>query len=79
MARTSALGRFLKDTKGKGKQRQTSVSQGQKEALERQLVIWKLRGALWGISIVIVMTAYGISTLTHSCCDTRRNLLIGFA
>ena len=59
MARTSALGGFLKESKGKGKQRQVSITQGQKDVLERQLMIWRLRGALWIASITFIVFIYG--------------------
>jgi hypothetical protein len=59
MARTSALGGFLKESKGKGKQRQVLDNQGKKEALERQLFVWKIRGALWIASVAVVLTTYG--------------------
>lgn len=71
MARTSALGGFLKASKGKGKERQVLVTQGQKEALERQLLMWKLRGALWIVSVTVVMTAYGAGKLGIPSTDVQ--------
>lgn len=59
MARTSALGGFLKESRGKGKQRQVAVTQGQKEALERQLVIWRVRGVLWVVTLAAYLSVYG--------------------
>lgn len=63
MARTSALGTLLKQSKGKGKerQRQTSGNLAQKRrvALERELLVWRVRGALWVATLVGVLCAYG--------------------
>ncbi|KAI0815070.1 Ima1 N-terminal domain-containing protein [Irpex lacteus] len=66
MARTSALGGFLKESRGKERQRQVAVSRNQKEALERQLVMWKVRGVLWGVTLAVFLIVYGIVTVGHS-------------
>ncbi|KAI0094799.1 Ima1 N-terminal domain-containing protein [Irpex rosettiformis] len=66
MARTSALGGFLNESRGKGKQRQVTVAQGQKEALERQLVMWKVRGILWAVTIAAFSVAYGTIAFSPS-------------
>lgn len=60
MARTSALGGFLKESRGKERQRQVAVTRNQKEALERQLVMWKVRGVLWGVTLAVFLIVYGI-------------------
>ncbi|THG94954.1 hypothetical protein EW026_g6609, partial [Hermanssonia centrifuga] len=59
MARTSALGGFLQKSRGKGKQRQVSVSLQEKHRLDRELVVWRFRGAAWVVGWVSSVTAYG--------------------
>ena len=62
MARTSALGAFLKKSKGKGKehQRQNSgaATQQRRAALERELLIWRIRGGLWIVTLSSVLCFY---------------------
>lgn len=58
MARTSALGGFLKESRGKDRQRQGSITQGQRELLEKQLMLWKVRGALWIANIAFIVVTY---------------------
>ncbi|KDQ63445.1 hypothetical protein JAAARDRAFT_120821 [Jaapia argillacea MUCL 33604] len=55
MARTSALGGWLKESKGKGKQRQTSVVPDEGEKVKRELTFWRVRGGLWVFSLATVM------------------------
>lgn len=73
MARTSALGAFLKDSRGKGKQRQVSNSQKiNKEKFERALVGWRIRGVLWamtvGMSVISYLTGMSVFFGAHSQC-----------
>ena len=64
MARTSALGTLLKQSKGKGKERQRqssgSLAQKRRAALERELLIWRIRGVLWVAVLVGFLSAYGL-------------------
>ncbi|KAG5220125.1 Integral inner nuclear membrane protein [Salix suchowensis] len=46
MARVSALGGWLKDSKGKDKQRRVSASV-EREKVNIELFIWRIRGCLW--------------------------------
>ncbi|KAI6162079.1 Ima1 N-terminal domain-containing protein [Pisolithus thermaeus] len=62
MARTQALAGFLKDTKGKDRQRRVSATGKERGNLEPQLAIWRLRGALWWITLLCVMACHS-STL----------------
>ncbi|KAG9314227.1 hypothetical protein JVU11DRAFT_5014 [Chiua virens] len=58
MARTKALGGWLKDSRGKGRQRLASSSGKDRERLGFQLTIWRARGALWWSTLLCVMIAY---------------------
>lgn len=54
MARVSALGGWLKDSKGKDKQRRVSASV-EREKVNIELFIWRIRGCLWaGTSLISV-------------------------
>lgn len=75
MARARALGGFLKVTRGVDYRRHTSASQKDKDRLERELRVWKLRGCLWMASMLFTSTAYASGTLygalhMHSFTDT---------
>lgn len=63
MARASALGILLKQSKGKGKERQRQnsgrLSHKPRVAPEKELFIWKVRGGLWLVTLVSVLSAYG--------------------
>lgn len=48
MARTTALGRWLKRSRCVGTQRSTESQQG-----ERNILIWKVRGALWVATLAL--------------------------
>ncbi|KIJ68203.1 hypothetical protein HYDPIDRAFT_81318 [Hydnomerulius pinastri MD-312] len=58
MARTKALGGWLKDTRGKDRQRQVSGTAREREKLESQLFAWRMRGALWWMSLLAVVTSH---------------------
>jgi hypothetical protein len=58
MARTKALGGWLKETKGKERQRLVSGSGNDRERLGFQLVIWRIRGALWWTTLFSVVVAH---------------------
>lgn len=53
MARTKALGGWLKQSKGKEKQRKVSGSSKQREKLGVQLAAWKIRGCLWVFTLLV--------------------------
>lgn len=55
MARTKALGGWLKQSKGKEKQRKVSGSGKQREKLGVQLAAWRIRGCLWALTLVIAV------------------------
>ncbi|KIO08393.1 hypothetical protein M404DRAFT_353951 [Pisolithus tinctorius Marx 270] len=65
MARTQALAGFLKDTKGKDRQRRVSATGKEWEKLESQLAIWRLRGALWWVTLLCVMGCHSAVILGY--------------
>ena len=58
MARTKALGGWLKESKGKERQRLVSDSGMDRERLGFQLAIWRVRGALWWTTLLCVLVAH---------------------
>ncbi|KAG8219678.1 hypothetical protein J3R82DRAFT_633 [Butyriboletus roseoflavus] len=58
MARTKALGAWLKESKGKERQRLVSDSGKDRERLGFQLAIWRVKGALWWITLLCVLVAH---------------------
>lgn len=60
MARTKALGGWLKQSKGKEKQRKISGSGKQREKLGAHLFAWKVRGCLWMLSLLIAIAGNSI-------------------
>lgn len=55
MARTKALGGWLKQSKGKEKQRKVSASGKDREKLGVQLVAWRVRGCLWALTLLLAI------------------------
>lgn len=59
MARTKALAGWLKQSKGKERQRLLSGPGNGTERLQFQLAIWRVRGALWCTTLFCVVVAHG--------------------
>ena len=59
MARVRAFGGALKSTKGTDSRRRTSGTQKERDRLERELAMWKVRGCLWAGSLFSALTGYG--------------------
>ena len=57
MARTQALGKWLQDSKGRGRQRRTSDAHMGKERLDLEIIAWRLRGILWAVSLSLTVLA----------------------
>ena len=53
MARTKALGGWLKQSKGKEKERKISGIARKRKKLGVQLVAWKIRGCLWAMTLLL--------------------------
>jgi len=73
MARTKALGGWLKESKGKERHRFVSGSEKVRENLGFQLAIWRVRGALWWTTLLSVVLAHAAGRCN---CLVRRILLI---
>lgn len=58
MARTKALGGWLKQSKGKEKQRKVSGSNKQGDNLAVELVAWRLRGCLWYATLILSLAGH---------------------
>ncbi|KAG6381036.1 hypothetical protein JVT61DRAFT_5432 [Boletus reticuloceps] len=58
MARTKALGGWLKESKGKERRRFASGSAKDRERLGLQLTIWQVRGVLWWTTLLSVLSAH---------------------
>ena len=58
MARVRAFGGALKNTKGTDSRRRTSGTQKERDKLERELRMWKVRGCLWAGSLFSALTGY---------------------
>ncbi|KAF5385282.1 hypothetical protein D9615_001386 [Tricholomella constricta] len=55
MARTKALGGWLKDSKGKERQRRVSEGYKEPEKVTTEITIWRARGVLWATSFVVAV------------------------
>jgi hypothetical protein len=66
MARTKALGGWLKQSKGKEKQRKVSASNRKRERLGAQLAAWKVRGTLWVMTLLLAVVGNSTGE-TYSC------------
>lgn len=54
MARTKALGGWLKESKGKEKQRRVSETYKETEKIGAEMIAWRVRGVLWITFLSIV-------------------------
>ena len=61
MARVRALGSALRNTKGTDNRRRTSVTRKERDKLERELRLWRIRGCLWATSAVCAIAGYASS------------------
>ncbi|KAK7468724.1 hypothetical protein VKT23_003227 [Stygiomarasmius scandens] len=55
MARSQALGGWLKETKGKITQRRVSQTLEKRERVSKELVMWRVRGCLWGLTAFVAV------------------------
>lgn len=55
LARTTALGGFLKETKGKERQRRVSGTLKEREKVTMQIVAWRARGCLWAVTLTAAL------------------------
>lgn len=65
MARTKALGAWLKDSKGKERQRRVSGAVKGREKITVEILFWRLRGFLWISTIVLSIVVNSRAALGH--------------
>ncbi len=58
MARTKALGGWLKESKGKDHSRHVSGSTRDRDHLTFEILAWRARGILWMFSLVLALLGY---------------------
>ena len=61
-ARVRALGGALKNTRGTDTRRRSSATQKEKDKLELELRMWRIRGCLWVGSLACALAGYTSST-----------------
>ena len=61
IARVRALGSELRNTKGTDNRRRTSLTRKERDKLERELRLWRIRGCLWAASAVCAIAGYASS------------------
>jgi hypothetical protein len=64
-ARTTALGGWLKETKGKERQRQVIGPRKDRKKLPRQLLAWRVRGCLWSLTLTLALVINIAGALDH--------------
>ncbi|KAF7339782.1 Ima1-N domain-containing protein [Mycena venus] len=65
MARTQALGGWLNQTKGKTRQRQTSLTKENIDKLSMEMLAWRIRGCLWAATVFTSMFGCGSAALGY--------------
>ncbi|KAJ3916623.1 Ima1 N-terminal domain-containing protein [Lentinula edodes] len=58
MARAHALGGWLKETKGKVRQRRVSATLQERENISKELFAWRVRGCLWAATLGSFLAGY---------------------
>ncbi|KAG7099033.1 hypothetical protein E1B28_000913 [Marasmius oreades] len=66
MARSQALGGWLKQTKGKERQRRVSGTKPDKSRMAKEIAIWRTRGVLWALTLVLFMMGNCVAVLGYS-------------
>ncbi|KAF5374996.1 hypothetical protein D9758_000442 [Tetrapyrgos nigripes] len=66
MARSQALGGWLKETKGKTTQRRVSQTPEQRLRVSKQLLIWRARGCLWCLTLCVALFGNIIAAVNES-------------
>lgn len=62
MARTKALGGWLKESKGKDRRRRTVATVKDRDHLSLEIFAWRARGALWAASLIAANLGYAAGT-----------------
>ncbi|KAK7059127.1 hypothetical protein VNI00_001753 [Paramarasmius palmivorus] len=74
MARSQALGGWLKETKGKERQRRVSATRVEREKASREFAAWKIRGSLWAFTLVLFTVGNLIAALGYTTFHSLRIL-----
>ncbi|PFH54814.1 hypothetical protein AMATHDRAFT_134874 [Amanita thiersii Skay4041] len=72
MARTNALGGWLKKSRGKDQQRRVSGPSKSRDHFTFEMIAWHFRGLLWGISLLTTVLGYATVALQF---QTPRTLI----
>ncbi|KAM6498440.1 Ima1 N-terminal domain containing protein, partial [Amanita muscaria] len=65
MARTKALGGWLKESKGKDTRRRVSGTSKDRDHLTMEILAWRVRGVLWAISLIAANLGYAAALLQY--------------
>ena len=63
MARSQALGGWLKQTKGKDRQRRVSAPKVERAKVIKEMFAWRVRGILWALSFALSVMGYSLGAL----------------
>ncbi len=63
MARSRALGGWLKETKGKERQNRISGNLKDRRKLSSEIFAWRVRGFLWMLSFVLALLGNSLAAL----------------
>ncbi|KAF8349745.1 Ima1 N-terminal domain-containing protein [Amanita rubescens] len=66
MARTKALGCWLKESRGKDHRRRVSGSTKDRDHLTFEILAWRARGVLWMFSLVLALLGYSVGFFRYS-------------
>lgn len=76
MARTKALGGWLKQSKGKEKERKVSSSSKQWDNLAIEIAAWRLRGGLWYTTLALVLAGHATGEVESLLNRLQRLMLV---
>ncbi|KAL0071813.1 hypothetical protein AAF712_000735 [Marasmius tenuissimus] len=66
MARSQALGGWLKETKGKDRQRRVSGPTVERNKVIKEMVAWRIRGFLWALGLALSVIGNSFGALGYS-------------
>ncbi|KAF9270052.1 hypothetical protein L218DRAFT_952251 [Marasmius fiardii PR-910] len=78
MARSQALGGWLKQTKGKEQQRRVSATKIDQRKVVKEIAMWRTRGALWALTFTLFVMGNGIAVFGYSITFCPRILVPTF-
>ncbi|KAK1228641.1 hypothetical protein PQX77_008235 [Marasmius sp. AFHP31] len=75
MARSQALGGWLKETKGKDRQRRVSGPTVERHKVIKEMVAWRIRGILWALSLALSVISNSFGALGYASPQPLRILV----